>query len=79
MKPIDRIVGRRPARAAGESGPPPTASRLGWLDALRGIAALSVAVYHLALPFYWVPHGTRVPYYLDPGIFGVLLFFLVSG
>lgn len=66
-------------RDAAESGPTPTASRLGWLDALRGIAALSVAVYHLALPFYWVPHGTRVPHYLDPGVFGVLLFFLVSG
>ncbi|MFD9411017.1 acyltransferase family protein [Streptomyces sp. NPDC059989] len=79
MKSIDRIAGRRPAQAAGESGRSRTASRLGWLDALRGIAALSVAVYHLALPFHWVPHGDRVPYYLDPGVFGVLLFFLVSG
>lgn len=57
----------------------PASARLGWLDALRGIAALSVAVYHLALPFLWIPHGRRVPYYLDPGIFGVMLFFLVSG
>ncbi|MFD7257069.1 acyltransferase family protein [Streptomyces sp. NPDC059874] len=79
MISIDRTAGRRPARAAAESGPAPSASRLGWLDALRGIAALSVAVYHLALPFYWVPYGTRVPHYLDPGVFGVLLFFLVSG
>ncbi|MFE2324522.1 acyltransferase family protein [Streptomyces sp. NPDC059385] len=79
MNPIERIADRRRASAAARGGPAPAASRLGWLDALRGIAALSVAVYHLALPFYWVPHGTRVPYYLDPGIFGVLLFFLVSG
>ncbi|MGW7455409.1 hypothetical protein ACWGJJ_28715, partial [Streptomyces sp. NPDC054787] len=70
---------RRVARGTAEGDTPPSASRLGWLDGLRGIAALSVAVYHLKLPFYWVPHGTRVPYYLDPGIFGVLLFFLVSG
>ncbi|MEV7781386.1 acyltransferase [Kitasatospora sp. NPDC088351] len=73
MKLIERVSRRR----AGS--PAPASSRLGWLDALRGIAALSVAVYHLALPFYWIPHGTKVPYYLDPGIFGVMLFFLVSG
>ncbi|MGT2528119.1 acyltransferase family protein [Streptomyces nojiriensis] len=79
MNSIERIAERRRASAAAKSSPATAASRLGWLDALRGIAALSVAVYHLALPFYWVPHGTRVPYYLDPGIFGVLLFFLVSG
>ncbi|MEU4727292.1 acyltransferase [Streptomyces sp. NPDC023588] len=79
MKLNHRLSARRVARGAAEGDTPPAASRLGWLDGLRGIAALSVAVYHLALPFYWVPHGTRVPYYLDPGIFGVLLFFLVSG
>ncbi|MFG2844693.1 acyltransferase family protein [Kitasatospora sp. NPDC048296] len=56
----------------------PAAARLGWLDALRGIAALSVAVYHLALPFHWL-HADHEPRYLDPGIFGVMLFFLVSG
>ncbi|WP_052432869.1 acyltransferase family protein [Streptacidiphilus carbonis] len=61
----------RPAAAA--------APRLGWLDALRGVAALTVAVYHLALPFYWVPHARHLPSYGDEGIFGVLLFFLVSG
>ena len=65
--------------AVGARAPKPGAARLGWLDALRGIAALTVAVYHLALPFYWVPHGTQIPSYADPGIFGVLLFFLVSG
>ncbi|MEV4560383.1 acyltransferase [Kitasatospora sp. NPDC049285] len=56
----------------------PPSSRLGWLDALRGIAALSVAIYHLALPFVWL-HANHEPRYLDPGIFGVMLFFLVSG
>ncbi|WP_329386288.1 acyltransferase [Streptomyces sp. NBC_01351] len=79
MKSIVGIAGRRSARAAAESGTAPTASRLGWLDALRGLAALSVALYHLGLPFQWVPYGTRLPHYLDPGVFGVLLFFLVSG
>ncbi|CAM5303068.1 acyltransferase family protein [Streptomyces avidinii] len=79
MNLTKRLSAQRAARGAAEGGTPSAAARLGWLDSLRGIAALSVAVYHLALPFYWVPHGTRVPYYLDPGIFGVLLFFLVSG
>ncbi|MFD4739262.1 acyltransferase family protein [Streptomyces virginiae] len=78
MNLTKRSPARRAARGASEGGAPP-ATRLGWLDGLRGIAALSVALYHLALPFLWVPHGTRVPYYLDPGVFGVLLFFLVSG
>ncbi|MFH8379775.1 acyltransferase family protein [Kitasatospora sp. NPDC018058] len=46
---------------------------------MRGIAALSVAIYHLALPFYWL-HIDKAPRNLgDPGIFGVMLFFLVSG
>ncbi|WP_405437008.1 acyltransferase [Streptomyces avidinii] len=79
MNLTKRSSARRAARGAAEGGTSSAAARLGWLDALRGIAALSVAMYHLALPFYWVPHGTRVPYYLDPGIFGVVLFFLVSG
>ncbi|WP_380285322.1 acyltransferase family protein [Kitasatospora purpeofusca] len=80
MKLIERVSRKRTGRrSAGGAPTTPAASRLAWLDALRGIAALSVAVYHFALPFYWVPHGTKVPYYLDPGIFGVMLFFLVSG
>ncbi|MEU6232630.1 acyltransferase, partial [Kitasatospora sp. NPDC047058] len=79
MNPIERASNRRTGRTTASGAPSPTAARLGWLDALRGIAALSVAAYHLALPFLWVPHGSRVPHYLDPGIFGVMLFFLVSG
>ncbi|MBD0673073.1 acyltransferase family protein [Streptomyces sp. CBMA156] len=79
MKLIERATRRRsgPPAAAG-TGAAVASSRLGWLDALRGIAALSVAVYHLALPFVWL-HANHVPRYLDPGIFGVMLFFLVSG
>jgi peptidoglycan/LPS O-acetylase OafA/YrhL len=56
-------------------------SRLGFLDVLRGVAALSVAFYHLgnqgpaATPqFWWVSHTL-----LNFGSFGVLLFFVVSG
>jgi peptidoglycan/LPS O-acetylase OafA/YrhL len=56
-------------------------NRLGFLDVLRGIAALLVAVYHLANFYpvgtpqiYWVTHSL-----LNFGSFGVMLFFIVSG
>ncbi|WP_051711452.1 acyltransferase family protein [Streptomyces sp. NRRL S-350] len=78
MKLIERAPWRRNNARTAAGGPATASARLGWLDALRGIAALSVAVYHLALPFVWL-HADHVPRYLDPGIFGVMLFFLVSG
>ncbi|WP_218201970.1 acyltransferase family protein [Kitasatospora aureofaciens] len=56
----------------------PAPARLGWLDALRGIAALAVAMHHFGL-VNLIPHAAREPYYLDLGLFGVMLFFLVSG
>ncbi|WP_051830077.1 MULTISPECIES: acyltransferase family protein [Streptomyces] len=56
----------------------PAPSRLGWLDALRGLAALAVAMHHFGL-LDKIPHGALVPRYLDLGFFGVMLFFLVSG
>lgn len=56
-------------------------NRLGFLDVLRGIAALLVALYHIAnaVPvatpeFHWVSHSL-----LNFGSFGVMLFFIVSG
>ncbi len=62
------------------TGPPvsPAKARLGWLDALRGIAALTVMVSHyieFMLPQAWTVLGR----YFVPGTFGVLLFFMVSG
>lgn len=51
---------------------------MGWLDALRGIAALTVALHHFGLR-YFVPYGTKAAHHFDLGIFGVMLFFLVSG
>ncbi|GII62240.1 hypothetical protein Skr01_23250 [Sphaerisporangium krabiense] len=50
-------------------------SRLAWLDALRGIGAIAVVGEHL-LP--WVVPWLR-PYWFNLGIYGVLVFFLVSG
>ncbi|MEV8510909.1 acyltransferase [Dactylosporangium sp. NPDC051484] len=53
-------------------------SRLGWLDALRGIAALAVVVDHLTY-FTLIELKTTAFAYFYPGWFGVALFFLVSG
>ncbi|MFJ7245251.1 acyltransferase family protein [Kitasatospora sp. NPDC098652] len=79
MKLTGRAFPRRQNTRAAAGAAPAASARLGWLDALRGIAALSVAIYHFALPFYWlhIDHAPRN--FGDPGIFGVMLFFLVSG
>jgi peptidoglycan/LPS O-acetylase OafA/YrhL len=55
-------------------------NRLGFLDVLRGIAALLVALFHIgnsalgSPQFHWVSHSL-----LNFGSFGVMLFFVVSG
>uniref|UniRef100_UPI001F5FE259 acyltransferase family protein n=1 Tax=Actinomadura fibrosa TaxID=111802 RepID=UPI001F5FE259 len=59
-------------------GVSPSSVRLGWLDALRGWAALVVALHHAAYLFFpamrVVLNGR-----FDLGTYGVLVFFLVSG
>ncbi|MEU6407563.1 acyltransferase [Microbispora sp. NPDC046933] len=50
-------------------------TRLAWLDALRGIGAMAVVAEH-ALP--WLMPSLR-PYWFSLGMYGVLVFFLVSG
>ncbi|WP_066369134.1 acyltransferase family protein [Herbidospora mongoliensis] len=52
-----------------------TSHRLAWLDALRGIGALAVVAEHL-LP--WVYPPLR-PTFMNVGMYGVVVFFLVSG
>ncbi len=65
--------------------PPPTAaaaagtgSRLAWLDVLRGLAALAVVFNHFG---YFLPSGVKTPVYqwINPGDYGVFVFFLISG
>ncbi len=58
---------------------PSAPTRLAWLDLLRGVAAMVVALHHAT--YYFVPRlrAGIVPAWLDPGIYGVLVFFLVSG
>ncbi|MEU8119147.1 acyltransferase [Spirillospora sp. NPDC049024] len=59
-------------------GVSPASSRLGWLDALRGAAALAVALHHAS--YVYLPDlRVRIADWFDPGLFGVLVFFLVSG
>jgi peptidoglycan/LPS O-acetylase OafA/YrhL len=61
-------VGRAPARGR----------RLAWLDALRGIAALCVVYAHFGTRVLPQVH-TAVYNVFDPGLYGVLVFFMVSG
>jgi peptidoglycan/LPS O-acetylase OafA/YrhL len=52
--------------------------RLAWLDALRGLAAFFVVFDHLG--YYVLQHARAVIYqWFDPGLYGVFVFFLVSG
>ncbi|ACY97769.1 acyltransferase family protein [Thermomonospora curvata] len=53
-------------------------ARLAWLDALRGLAALAVAFHHAT--YHYTPGLRRqITAWFDPGTFGVVVFFLVSG
>ncbi|MCW2901150.1 MAG: acyltransferase 3 [Streptosporangiaceae bacterium] len=54
------------------------ATRLAWLDVLRGMAAMAVALHHAT--YYYTPQlRYHVFYWFDPGKYGVLVFFLASG
>lgn len=70
----------RPAHLAAHevSYAPQAAERLAFLDALRGIAALSVFFYHAGLISQFGPISVSAPF-LNLGNFGVILFFLCSG
>ncbi|MEU8383082.1 acyltransferase [Streptosporangium sp. NPDC048865] len=59
----------------GADSPSTPVARLAWLDALRGIGAVAVLLEHL-LP--WFMPALR-PYWFNLGMYGVLVFFLVSG
>jgi peptidoglycan/LPS O-acetylase OafA/YrhL len=52
--------------------------RLAWLDALRGLAALCVVYAHFGTRVLPRVH-TAVYNVFDPGLYGVLVFFMVSG
>ncbi len=54
-------------------------SRLTWLDALRGYAAVVVALFHLSPTVIGRERHLAMHEHFDFGRYGVLLFFLVSG
>ncbi|GAA0443655.1 hypothetical protein Aca07nite_52450 [Actinoplanes capillaceus] len=54
-------------------------TRLAWLDALRGWAAVTVAVFHLSPAVLGGDRHLSLYHAFDLGRYGVLLFFLVSG
>ncbi|MGH7732743.1 MAG: acyltransferase family protein, partial [Gemmatimonadales bacterium] len=62
-----------PRKDASGSG-----TRLGWLDVLRGLAALAVVFDHLS--YYALQHVRAIVYHwFDPGNYGVFVFFIISG
>ncbi len=62
------------ARTGGPAG----GSRLAWLDALRGLAALCVVYAHFGTRVLPSVHAA-VYQAFDPGLYGVLVFFMISG
>jgi len=61
-----------------ENVAPRTGNRLAWLDVLRGWAALCVVFNHFG---YFVPSSINlaVNRWIDPGQYGVFVFFIISG
>ena len=70
-------VGRAPASSAPPGGPTRT-RRLAWLDALRGFAALCVVYAHFGTRVLPAVHNAVYSAF-DPGLYGVLVFFMISG
>ncbi|MFC9584621.1 acyltransferase family protein [Streptomyces yangpuensis] len=73
-----RLLTRRTSAAPAVAPAVTPGARLGWLDALRGVAALVVALHHFDV-LRMLPFGGAVWWNFDMGLFGVMLFFIVSG
>ena len=69
---------RQTSAAASSADAGGTGSRLAWLDVLRGLAALCVVFNHFG---YFVPPRVQAGVYqwVNPGDYGVFVFFLISG
>jgi peptidoglycan/LPS O-acetylase OafA/YrhL len=78
MNPLLASRGVAKSLVAKPGGPETSGSRLAWLDAMRGFAALCVVFdhssYHVLLPV-----RNFLYHWLDFGQYGVFVFFLVSG
>src|SRR5690348_9141450 len=70
----------QPPPAHEESAPLAPRNRIKGLDALRGVAACSVLVFHYTTNYQRVyGHHGAMPFSFPYGPFGVQLFFLISG
>jgi peptidoglycan/LPS O-acetylase OafA/YrhL len=75
------VIAPPPAPAARKSAPGSSGAptrRLAWLDALRGFAALCVVYEHFGARVFPGFHRLVLSVF-DPGLYGVLVFFLISG
>ena len=80
MKP-DQVTGASAGEPVRQGTGRTAQHRIQSLDALRGIAALSVVLYHYTFGFTVLvhPHVPRLPFSFRYGHLGVNLFFIVSG
>ena len=76
--PVARSTQTSPGAKADGAQDRNSAARLGWLDVLRGLAALCVVFDHLS---YYVLQPARWAIYqwFDFGNYGVFVFFIISG
>jgi len=74
--PLERLPSAPPEPSA--AGAPAGPSRLGWLDALRGVAALVVVFDHSSYAFMAEFRRELMPE-LNTSRYGIMVFFLVSG
>jgi peptidoglycan/LPS O-acetylase OafA/YrhL len=74
----DNELATASAQAGADRIAPARRQRLAWLDALRGIAALCVVYEHFGARVL-VSADAAVHRIFDPGLYGVLVFFLISG
>ena len=76
--PAVPMPGSAGSKDAGPKDAGASASRLGWLDVLRGVAALAVVFDHIS--YYTLQHVRELIYqWFDPGNYGVFVFFLIRG
>lgn len=79
VRPAPAQLPSAPHRLPGsEVTPPSRVSRLGWLDALRGIAALVVVFDHASYSFMAEFRRQLMPEF-NTSRYGIMVFFLVSG
>ena len=75
---LTRVPATDGEQARGTGSVPAAKPRIAWLDALRGMAALCVVYEHWGARVLPSVHAAVFSVF-DPGLYGVLVFFLISG